>query len=95
VTGTRQCASAARPRATGDEPAGEQWRTGDQLTLIRKPSNAIMALEAASTLLPLPSRERAGVRVYRGVGLPPHPALSPAEGEGIGAHALRIFSDQG
>src|SRR5262249_37865186 len=47
-----------------------------------------------SNVLPLPSRERAGVRVSRGAAAPLTVALSPAGGEGTGARRSSHFSDQ-
>src|SRR6266540_7199555 len=69
-----------------------KWTKARQLTLIGKYAGAVKATNAAPALLPLPSRERVGVRVHRGAAFPPHPALSPSRGEGNGAeHTSRYF----
>jgi hypothetical protein len=60
-------------------------------TLIGKYDVAAKATGAAPTLLPLPERERAGVRVHRGAGIPLALTLSPSGGEGNGAEPASGF----
>ena len=62
--------------------------------MIGKYGGEIKATEAATALLPLPSRERVGVRVHRGAAFPPSP--SPPLGERVMQwNTSRAISDQG
>ena len=66
-------------------PAHPRVGRGDSIllcALIGKYGGAVKATKAAPALLPLPSRERVGVRVHRGAAFPPHPDPLPQWGRG-------------
>ena len=62
-----------------------------QLTLFGKYASTAKTVCAAPLLLPLPSRERVGVRVPWGGASPPHPDPLPQWGRGKSSAALFVF----
>jgi hypothetical protein len=65
------------------------------LPLIGKYGGDGKATEGAPALLPLPSRERAGVRVDRGAACPLTLTLSPVGEREMEWNTSRVISDQG
>src|SRR5439155_22659804 len=89
VSGAACVSSRAEPLGPLTLPPSQGGREGTaSLALIGKYGGDVKATEAAPALLPLPSRERVGVRVHRGAAFPPHPDLFPSGGEGNGVELV-------